>query len=296
MRVINLETSITRSNDFAPGKAIHYRMNPANISCLSAARPDACALANNHTLDFGREGLADTLMALSGAALRPVGVGQDPDSAQAPAVIGVIGVPAGSRVLVFSCGTRSSGIPAGWAVTASQPGVDLLPDESESAADRVIDRIQRARRPGDLVVVSLHWGSNWGYDVPADQVRFAHRLIDGGADLIHGHSSHHPRPVEAYRGKLVLYGCGAFIDDYEGITGRTEYRHDLRLLYLAAVDPGTGSLAELRMVPMKARKMRLEHAAAADTQWLAGVLQRISRRFGTQVQSEPDGMLTLRPQ
>src|SRR5262249_22222239 len=67
VRVINLETSVTRSSEFAPGKSICYRMNPANIGCLTAARPDACALANNHALDFGRPGLAQTLSALSAA-------------------------------------------------------------------------------------------------------------------------------------------------------------------------------------------------------------------------------------
>jgi poly-gamma-glutamate synthesis protein (capsule biosynthesis protein) len=132
--------------------------------------------------------------------------------------------------------------------------------------------------------------------VPAGQVRFAHRLIDGGTDLVHGHSSHHPRPIEVYRGKLILYGCGDCIDDYEGIAGHEEYRDDLRLLYFAAVDSATGTLAELRMVPMKASKMRLEHATVTDAQWLATVLQRISRRFGTQVGSGPAGMLTLGPQ
>jgi poly-gamma-glutamate capsule biosynthesis protein CapA/YwtB (metallophosphatase superfamily) len=102
-RLINLETSITRGSDFAPDKAIHYRMNPANIGCLTAARPDACALANNHALDFGRRGLADTQAALSGAGLRGVGAGQDLGGAQAPAPISV---PGGRRLLVFSCGTR----------------------------------------------------------------------------------------------------------------------------------------------------------------------------------------------
>ena len=106
-------------------------------------------------------------------------------------------------------------------------------------------------------MVSIHWGSNWGYGVHEDQVRFAHRLIDGGVDVIHGHSSHHPRPVEVYRGKLVLYGCGGCIDDYEGISGYERFRDDLRLLYFASVAPDTGSLTALRMVPMQARKMRL---------------------------------------
>jgi poly-gamma-glutamate capsule biosynthesis protein CapA/YwtB (metallophosphatase superfamily) len=291
-RVINLETSITRRDTFAPGKGIHYRMSPANAGCLAAARPDVCTLANNHVLDFGRGGLADTLGALARAGLAAAGAGVDGISAAQPAAVGVAGR---RRVLVLSCGTRSSGIPPDWAAGPGKPGLNVLPDLSARTAGQLIGRLQRARQPGDVVVVSIHWGPNWGYGVPADHIRFAHRLLDGGADVIHGHSSHHPRPVEVYRGKLVLYGCGDCIDDYEGISGYPEYRDDLRLMYFAAVEPGTGQLAGLRMVPMQARKMRLQRAAGADTRWLAGVLRRISRRFGTRVDLGPDGLLTIGP-
>ena len=126
-------------------------------------------------------------------------------------------------------------------------------------------------------------------------MRFAHRLIDDGVDLIHGHSSHHPRPIEVYCGKLILYGCGDCVDDYEGITGHRGYRADLRLLYFASVDPDTGQLAALRMAPMQARKMRLYHAPAAERQWLTAVLDRISQCFGSRIDLRPDGMLALRP-
>lgn len=95
--------------------------------------------------------------------------------------------------------------------------------------------------------------------------------------MVHGHSSHHPRPVEIYRGKLILYGCGDCIDDYEGVSGYEDYRDDLRLLYFASLLPGTGELAALRMVPTQARKMQLHHAGSADSQRLAMTLDRISR-------------------
>jgi len=131
--------------------------------------------------------------------------------------------------------------------------------------------------------------------VHRDQVAFARRLIDGGADVIHGHSCHHPRPIEVYRGKLVLYGCGDCIDDYEGITGHEQYRDDLRLLYFASIAPGTGELAALTMVPMQARNMRLRHASAADSRWLAAALGQISREFGSRVEYRPDGCLIVHP-
>jgi poly-gamma-glutamate capsule biosynthesis protein CapA/YwtB (metallophosphatase superfamily) len=292
VRVINLETSITRSRRFAPGKVVHYRMSPGNLPCVAAARPDACALANNHVLDFGRRGLQDTLDALSAAGLRAVGAGRDAAEARRPVAVPV---PGGGRVVIFSCGTGSSGIPAGWAAAPGRPGIDFLPDLSDAAADDVAGRARAAKRPGDVAVVSIHWGSNWGYDVDPDQVRFARRLIDGGVDLVHGHSSHHPRPVEVFRGKLVLYGCGGCIDDYEGITGHEQYRADLRLLYFASLQPGTGTLAGLRMAPVQARGMRLHRAPAADAQWLRTALEQASRRFGSRVDLLPDGLLALRP-
>ena len=292
VRVINLETSITRSADFAPGKALHYRMNPDSLPCVAAARPDICALANNHVLDFGPPGLADTLGSLAGAGLAAAGAGLHAAQARQPAVIRL---PGGGRALVFSCGTACSGIPADWAATATRLGVDLLPSLSPATADALIARTQAARQPGDIVAVSIHWGSNWGYQVHGDQVRFARRLIDGGVDLIHGHSSHHPRPIEVYRGKLVLYGCGDCIDDYEGITGYENFRDDLRLLYFASVEAGTGELAALTMVPMQARNMRLRHASAADAGWLAATLGEISRGFGSRIERQPGGALILRP-
>ncbi len=292
VRVINLETSITRSTEFAPGKAVHYRMSPGNVPCVAAVRPDACALANNHVLDFGRRGLEDTLDALSGAGLRAVGAGRDAGDARWPVAVPL---PGGRRVVIFSCGIGSSGIPADWAATPDRPGIDFLPDLSGATADDLTGRARAAKRPGDVVVVSIHWGSNWGYDVDPDQVRFAHRLVDGGVDLVHGHSSHHPRPVEVFGGKLVLYGCGDCIDDYEGITGYEEYRDDLRLLYFASLQPGTGELAALRMVPMQAKKLRLHRAPVTDAKWLRTVLERASRRFGSRVDLQPDGLLALRP-
>jgi len=289
-RVINLETSITRSGGFAPGKPVCYRMSPDNVPAVACARPDACALANNHVLDFGRAGLAETLGVLARAGLRAVGAGRDLTRARQPVAVPV---PGGGRAVIFACGAASSGIPPGWAATATRPGVDFLPRLSGAAAGGLIAQIQAVKRPGDIVVVSLHWGSNWGYGVEQDQVRFAHRLIDGGADLIYGHSSHHPRPIEVYRGRLVLYGCGDAINDYEGIRGYEQFRPDLRLLYFASLAAGTGALAALRMVPMQAKNMRLHHASAADSAWLADVLNRVSRRFGSHISHQPDGALIL---
>ncbi|MFF5184347.1 CapA family protein [Streptomyces sp. NPDC000345] len=288
VRVVNLETSVTRREGFAPGKAVHYRMHPANLPALTVARPDVCVLANNHVLDFGRPGLEETLGVLAGAGLRTAGAGRGPEEACAPAAVPV---PGGGRVLVFALGARSGGVPPDWAATPGLAGVAYLPELSAATAAAVVRHVRRARRPGDLAVVSVHWGSNWGYHVPRDQIRFARALIDGGVDLVHGHSSHHPRPVEVYRDRLVLHGCGDFIDDYEGISGYEEFRDDLRIAYLVRLAADTGRLAGLRMVPLRARRMRLEPAPEADRAWLRVTLDRISH--GVRVTEASDGTLTL---
>jgi poly-gamma-glutamate capsule biosynthesis protein CapA/YwtB (metallophosphatase superfamily) len=288
VRLINLETTITSGGEFAPGKAVHYRMHPDNIGCLTAARPDVCALANNHILDFGPRGLADTLDALAHTEIRAVGAGLTAQQAERPTV-----VPCGDgkRVVIAACGMESSGIPRSWAAGHSRPGVAFVAELSERSAAVVADRVLAAKRPGDIAIVSVHWGSNWGYGVDARHIRFAHRLIDAGVDIVHGHSSHHPRPIELYADKLILYGCGDAVDDYEGITGYEEFRPNLRLLYFVSVDDGV----TLQMVPMRMRRMRLERVARDDAEWLQRTLDRIGRPFRTRVRATGDAVLTAYP-
>jgi len=83
-RIVNLETAVTTAEDAWPGKAVHYRMHSANVSCLTAARIDCCVLANNHVLDWGYDGLAETLATLRTAGIRTVGAGRDATEAAAP--------------------------------------------------------------------------------------------------------------------------------------------------------------------------------------------------------------------
>jgi poly-gamma-glutamate capsule biosynthesis protein CapA/YwtB (metallophosphatase superfamily) len=111
----------------------------------------------------------------------------------------------------------TSGIHGDWAAAEHASGLDLLPEINAVAADQLAARVAAVKQRGDIAVISIHWGSNWGFDVPEEFIQFAHRLIEGGVDLVHGHSSHQVRPIEVYRDLLILYGCGDLIDDYEGI-------------------------------------------------------------------------------
>ncbi|MFW6028532.1 MAG: CapA family protein, partial [bacterium] len=289
-RIANLETSITTSDTPVP-KGINYRMHPGNAGCLTAAAFDCCVLANNHVLDWDTEGLLETLSTLEGARIRIAGAGRHVAEAAQPATIIIAG---NRRVLVFGYGSTSSGIPRNWAATEQSPGVNLLPDLSPATAERIANHVATLRRAGDLVVVSIHWGTNWGFQVTDEQRTFAHALIDyGGCDLLHGHSSHHMRPIEVYRDRLILYGCGDFINDYEGISGYEEYRGDLTLMYLPRLSHD-GAIGELTMVPYRIRRFQLSRASRKDAAWLQTTLDRESMPFGCRVALGGDGRLTAR--
>jgi poly-gamma-glutamate synthesis protein (capsule biosynthesis protein) len=292
-RIINLETSVTQSEDYWRHKSVHYRMHPDNVPCITAARIDCCVLANNHVLDYGYSGLGETLDTLTRAGVQTAGAGRNLDEAAAPAVIDVTGK---GRVVVFGFGTETSGIVPDWAAATDRAGVNFLPDLSDATVRRIRETIERVTRPLDVVVASIHWGGNWGFEVPDEHVRFAHALVDAGVDVVHGHSSHHVRPIEVFQGKLVLYGCGNFLDDYEGIRGHDRFRPDLSLTYVAAVEPATGRLAELRMTPMQIRTFRARHASRPDAEWLCDTINRESRRFDFAVRlTEEEIGFGLRP-
>jgi len=281
-RIVNLETAVTVSEDAWPGKGIHYRMHPRNVPCLAAAGIDCCVLGNNHVLDWGHAGLEETLYSLHRAGLRTAGAGLDASGAEAPAAIEWAG---GGRVLVFSYAMQSSGVPADWAAGPARPGVNLLADLSRQSCDAIVRQVAAARRPGDRVVVSLHWGGNWGYAASAEERAFAHRLVDADAvDVLHGHSSHHPRGIELYRGRAILYGCGDFINDYEGIGGHEEFRAELCVMVFASLDAADGAVRELALVPMRMRRFRLQHATAEEAGWLQRTLDRESGALGARVE------------
>src|SRR5207249_60586 len=291
LRIINLETAITSAETPWSGKGIHYRMHPQNIGCLSAARITACALANNHVLDWGYAGLSETLRTLAEAGIARSGAGENADEAAAPAVLNV---PGKGRLLLFSFGSTTSGIPREWCATDSRAGESLLDDLSETTAARIANQMRQFQQPCDLLVASIHWGNNWGYDIPPQQVAFAHRLVEEGIAIVHGHSSHHVKAIEVLNGRLILYGCGDFLTDYEGISGYEAFRGDLALMYLVDLDSYSGKLVSVRLVPMQMRRFRLQRVSNADAKWLCHLLDELGTAFGTGATLEKDGSLILK--
>ena len=291
VRLINLETAVTKSENYWKGKGINYRMHPENIPCLTAAHIDVCSLANNHILDWGYEGLSETLRTLRETNIKVAGAGKTLKEAFHPALIKI---KEKGRVIIFSFGMRSSGIPSDWAATNERPGLNVLDTLTSSSLLKIREKLTSEKQPGDLLVASIHWGGNWGYEISGHQKSTAHQLIDEvGFDVIHGHSSHHVKGIEVYKGKPILYGCGDFLTDYEGISGYEGFRDDLTLMYFVKMDTATGRLVQLQMVPMQIKNFRLKRPSNKDTKWLFSTLRKECKKLGAGVDQDADGTFSL---
>jgi poly-gamma-glutamate capsule biosynthesis protein CapA/YwtB (metallophosphatase superfamily) len=295
LRIINLETSITTSPSAWPGKGINYRMHPSNTPLLTAASIDCCVLANNHVMDWGIDGLSETIDSLNASGVQWAGAGSDRHRAFSPAVLKVNEM---TRVLVFSFGDRSSGIPPSWAAQEQTPGVAFLDSYSDETVARIRECVLSVQQPGDITVGSIHWGGNWDFQIPPSMRQFAHDLIDyAGIDIVHGHSSHHVKDIEVYNGHCILYGCGDFINDYEGIDISylgSGYRGDLSCMYFLTVDAVNGSLMKAELVPTTMRRFSVRIAGEQDADAVMEILSREGKELGTRVVRNDQGRLEVK--
>ncbi|MGD9021164.1 MAG: CapA family protein, partial [Lysobacterales bacterium] len=293
LRLVNLETAITAAGRAWPQKPVHFRMNPQNIDVLKTAKIDFCALANNHVMDWGQGGLEETIRTLDLAGIAHAGAGSGKGDAESPAILPV---PGKGRVIVMSMGTASSGIPGAWAAGENRAGLNMV-ELHEACIERIRHLARGIRQAGDILVASVHWGGNYEPVVPQNQRQFARRLIDdAGVDIVHGHSSHHVRGIELHDGKLILYGCGDLVNDYEGME-KTPQRQalapDLGLMYFTRVSPADGRVTELQMVPVTMRRLRITRGSGQDAERLKQVLNRECLELGTVVVNE-GGVLHLK--
>ncbi|CAK4621690.1 hypothetical protein LEN26_020072 [Aphanomyces euteiches] len=280
--LFNVETSITTCLDHedAPPKAIHYHTQPDNLFGLVnnlTPSPLVVSCANNHVVDFGRKALDnETLPALSRHATpfcRYVGLGKNIEAAATPANIQVGDVV----VQVFAVATCCAGASPQMQATTDRSGVVLLPALNSTAAVTTALSIlraviERAKEPGSLCVLSIHWGPNWAHPADDGQVfrrQVAHELIDAGlVDCIYGHSSHHLRGVEIYKGKCILYGAGDLVNDYESFTNPGEDCY-LKIGAVFAVDVATDSrrVVQITVIPMYMEQLQLVRLGSGSQQW-----------------------------
>lgn len=286
VRIVNLECALTphRQEWQRTFKVFHFRADPSAVAVLRAARIDACALANNHTLDFEEQGLADTLATLDDAGIAHAGAGAELVAAQRPAFV-TVAAGHDHRVALVSVTDNEPAFAAG----AERPGTCYLP---VSLAEPVLARVERliesARLGGaDTVVFSNHWGPNMALRPPPLHRSFARAVIDRGADVYHGHSAHLAQGIELYRGRPILYDCGDFLDDY---AVDPELRNDWSFLFRVCLE--SGSLVHLELWPVALSYARVDRATGEDRALMVGRMKQLCAELGTEL-VEHRGALVL---
>ena len=177
-----------------------FRADPKAIEGLKLAGFDVMSVANNHMYDWDPPALLDTLRRLRETGIAPVGAGANDLEAHYPQLFNL----AGLRLAFLAY------------VNVEPKAAIAAPDKAGVAwleLDRVLADIRFARPLADLVIVGLHWGTEYAPQPQRNQVEIAHQMIDAGADLIVGGHPHVVQPLEQYRGRWVAYSLGNFVFD-----------------------------------------------------------------------------------
>ncbi len=219
----NLEGPITSSTKKAlPRKKWSYKMDRKAAVALAAAGFDALCLANNHILDYGPRGLADTITALEANGIRWFGGGRDETEARQGVVFDIGGLRVGllgyyERFLGEAFQSRYA--------SGNHAGAAMLTE------DGLEEDIERMRRHADVVIVSFHWGANYK-EVTRFQRDMGRRAIALGADVVNGHHPHIAQGVEVYRGKPIVYSVGNFTFGTPGRFKKGKQGYGLVVRYL----------------------------------------------------------------
>ena len=204
--VANLESAVGVTGTPAP-KAYTFRAPPIAVEALALAGIDLVSLANNHSLDYGPESLAETRVLLAERGIRTVGAGPDRAAAHTPARVELDGLTIAFLAYVTVPVEGGGFNPRIWDATDETPGVAWL-DVPAMVAD-----IEAARDGADLVVVLLHFGIEWELEPSEAQREQARAAIDAGATLVIGSHPHVLQPIEEYGAGLIAYSLGNFVFD-----------------------------------------------------------------------------------
>jgi len=277
-RACNLECVITdHGTPWARSpKMFHFRSDARNLAVLKAARLDAVSVANNHTLDFNHRGMVEMLKLLDRAHIAHSGAGLNWDDASRLAVSEVQGVRIG--FLAFT-----DNEPA-WEAGDDHPGIFYVPVEvPDERTAKLRSLVTVARAEVDLLIVSAHWGDNWGLQPPQAHTELAHDLIRAGADVLFGHSAHVSRGVEVFEGGLILYSTGDFVDDYAvDPAGRNDRAWAFEILTEG------GQVASLSLYPTVIRNCQARLAEQAEAREMIAAMQKQCLPFGTSATAATD--------
>ena len=197
--MVNLENPLT-TEGIASDKQFVFKARPDYVNILKKAGIDIVTLANNHIYDFGDTGLLNTLEYLDKNNIYYSGAGRHDTEARHP----VIFFKKGLKLAFLSYyGTHKH--------SDSNPAENIIPGTAMRRLDIIKEDITKIRNDVDYIFINFHWGIEKSDYPGADQIDFAHSVIDFGADFVIGHHPHVLQGVEKYNNKIIAYSLGNFI-------------------------------------------------------------------------------------
>ncbi|WP_254762098.1 CapA family protein [Natrinema marinum] len=289
--VLNLECALsTRGRKWTrTRRPFHFRADPDwAVPALERAGVDACALANNHVLDYEEAALRDTLAALDEAGIARAGAGETIDEALEPATFAADGDGANEGIDVAMV-SLTDNTPE-YAADEESPGtarVEFAVDDAETRR-RVGVALERARETDpDLLIASLHWGPNMVTEPPESFREFGRWLVENGVDIVHGHSAHVFQGIEIHDGSPILYDAGDFVDDY---AVDDDLRNDRSFLFVLAVAPD-GRPTELRLYPTEIDGCAVHEAGPDAAGWSRDRMRELSAPLGTAFKRDGEALV-----
>ncbi|MGA3287560.1 MAG: CapA family protein [Bacteroidota bacterium] len=264
LMMVNLENAVTQSVD-SMEKEFVFKMKPEYLSQLCDVGISIVNCANNHTADFGAEGILETIQQLDSAGIRHTGIGRNLSEARKPVVLHVNGI----RIGFLGYGGERTFI-----ASRTQTGT------TSRSQWLILEDIKRLRPRVDFIVINIHWGEELETRPDSNQIILAHRMIEGGADLVVGHHPHVLQGIERYRGKIIAYSLGNFVF---GGNSRSANSETAVLKVRFAKDT-----MEVQAVPVSVRNWQ---PAPADSSAAYRVLQCLKER--SQVFSETISFTSL---
>lgn len=296
--VLNLECCLsTRGRQWQRTyRPFHFRADPDwAVPALERADVDACALANNHVLDYEEVALRDTLDALDEAGIGHAGAGETIDDALAPAVWTIDQIERGAtkgdtaRAVDVALVSFTDNTPE-YAADENSPGtawIEIDVDDAQTK-QRTREALDRARDADpDLLIASLHWGPNMVTEPPDAFRRFGRWLIEEGVDVVHGHSAHVFHGIEVHEGRPIVYDAGDFVDDYRV---EPELRNDRSFLFVLTV-ASDGRPTELRLHPTEIDDCSVAEARPAVAEWSRDRMRGLSAQFGTEFERDGEALV-----
>jgi len=195
--IANLESPIARGGKEFSGKKFRFRAEPDVAAALRSSGINLVTLANNHSMDFGGQALAETMENLRKADIAWIGAGPNLDEARKMALYTI----KGKRIAFLGYSLTQ---PVEFFAGKNRPGT------APGFAKYFVADITQARQQADYVIVSFHWGTEGRKEIQPYQRTIAHKAIDAGADVIIGHHPHVLRGIERYRSGICFYSLGNF--------------------------------------------------------------------------------------